>query len=449
MKSAQLTLYDIIGIFRRRKKLLVLPTLLTTILCGVGAFILPNKYESSTTILVQRDEILNPLISYEMAVTLASEDRLKTFNEIIYSRTTIEQLIDSLGIRPPHATEAQRQALVDAVQRNVSTERRGSDSFSISYIDTDPVRAQRAASLLTSFFIETTLRVEGQRNEQVVQFFEKKLEDLREKFEESQKQLVSTLGQSVNAMPEQTRAQYTQLESLEKQINDIDARISACRQARTALRYASDSLHSESGRQSLYDVSRMDVPFAADLKGLLSKYDDQLRRYTPRYPEVQKLEAQITDFLDRMSTASESEIEKLQPTRLELERRRADIVASIKQSSITQRVDEDKESDYGIYRKLYDEMKVKLEQAVTTRDLGRKGANQFIVIDPPLVPTQPSKPNRTNLILGGMGLGLFLGFLAVILRELIDTTVRVPRDVEVYQKPIIAFITDGEREGRN
>jgi capsular polysaccharide biosynthesis protein len=36
--------------------------------------------------------------------------------------------------------------------------------------------------------------------------------------------------------------------------------------------------------------------------------------------------------------------------------------------------------------------------------------------------------------------------VAVILKELLDTTVRSPRDVEVYQKPVIAFITDGQRQ---
>ncbi len=422
--------------------------MIVTVLCGIGAYMLANKYESSTTILVQRDEVLNPLVSFEMAVTLASEDRLRTFNEIIYSRTTVERLIDSLGIGATARSEAQRQLMVDAVQKNIETERRGSDSFRITYTDTDPVRAQRAAALLTQFFIETTLRVEGQRNEEAVQFFQKKLDDLRQKFEESQTKLVTTLGQSLNSMPEQTRTQYTQLQDIEKQINDLDAKMVVYRQALKAMRSAPDSLESQTGRQSLYDLSRMDVPFASDLKTMLTKYDEQLRRYTPRYPEVQKLGGQINDFVDHMLNATESELQKLQQSRQELERQRADIVSGIKQSSITQRVDEGKESDYDVYRKLYDEMKIKLEQAVTTRDLGRKGANQFIIIDPPLVPTQPSKPNRVQLVLGGFGLGLFLGFLSALFKEMLDTTIRTPRDIEVYQKPIIAFITDGDQQPR-
>lgn len=398
---------------------------------------------------MQRDEILNPLISFEMAVTLASEDRLRTFNEIIYSRTTLQRLIDSIGLAKKAVSEKDRQGLIEVVQKNITIERRGSDSFRISYLDTDPARAQLAASSLSNLFIETILHVEGQRNEQAVEFFEKKLEEIHQKFEVSQKQVVSLLQQHINTAPSENRAVYAQLETIEKDITEIDTRVKTYQQALIVLRTFPNTLHTESGKQSLYDLQRSELPYIQDLRLLLGRYDDYLRKYTPKYPEVEKLEKQIIDLLERMRNGVESELAKQQPLRLELEKRRAQLVDNIKQSSISARVDEDKESDYGIYRKLYDEMKVKLEQAKTSRDLGSKGANQFIIIDPPLVPSTPSKPNRFNIILSGFALGLFIGFLSVIIRELLDTTVRQPKDIEVYQKPVIAFITEGNEKRLN
>ncbi len=422
---------------------MIIPTVVVTLICGIGARLLPGKYESSTTILVQREEILNPLISYEMAVTMASEDRLRTFNEIIYSRATIQKMIDSLGMGANATTEEQRQALVDGVSHNITTERRGSDSFRITYIDTDPVRAQRAASLLSKLFINTILNVEGQRDERAVEFFEKKLEDLRAKFEASQKQVVARLGQRLGSMPTESKTAYGQVEALDKQVRDSDTKIKDYQDELAVLRTSTQNLHTEDGKKKLYDLTRSEVPFAADLKVLMLKYEDFLRRYTPRYPEVEKTEKQLIVLIERMKSGVESEIEREQTQRVDLERRRAQLLSDIRQTTISERVDEDQESDYGIYRKLYDEMKVKLEQARTTRDLGEKGASQFIIIDPAQVPTHPSKPNRMQLTLGGLGLGIFLGFLAVILKEMLDTTIRIPRDIEVYQKPVIAFITDG------
>lgn len=424
--------------------MVIIPVIVVTILCIIGAYILPNKYESSTTILVQRDEILNPLISYEIAVAMASDDRLKTFNEIIYSHTNIQRLIDSLGLDNGLKTEEQRQALVDAVGKNIGTERRGSDSFRISYLDTDPARSQRAVSLIANMFIEATIHVEGQRNEQAVQFFQRKLDELRQKYESSQKQFVSRLQEHINSTPEETRSVTAQIQNIEKQIDDLDAKEKMYRQESVTLQTIPSSLHTAAGKQDLYDLQRADLPFAADLKELLTKYDDFLRHYTPKYPEVQNLEKQILKVLDRMQKGIETELVKLEPRRKDLESRRAQLIDEIKQYSIDEHMDEDKESDYNIYRKLYDDMKIKLEQAVTARDLGSKGANQFIILDPPMIPSHPSKPNRVQIIIGGIFVGLFIGFITAILRELLDTTVRVPRDIEVYQKPVIAFITEGE-----
>ena len=138
----------------------------------------------------------------------------------------------------------------------------------------------------------------------------------------------------------------------------------------------------------------------------------------------------------------ETEISKQQSDLFSLQQKRGQSINDLKQSSVTQRVDQDKEADYGIYQKLYDEMKVKLEQARTARDLGKRAANQFVVIDPAQVPAEATKPNRTLLIAGGFGLGLFMGLLAAVGAELMDTRVRSPLDVEVYGKPIIAFIPE-------
>ena len=428
--------------------MVIIPVLTVTVLCVIGAFILPNRYESSTTILVQRDEILNPLISYEIAVAMASDDRLRTFNEIIYSRTNIQRLIDSLGLDTGLKTEEQRQALVDAVGKSIITERRGNDSFRISYLDTDPKRAQRAVSVVSNMFIDATLRVEGQRNEAAVQFFQGKLDELRQKYESSEKQFVSRLQEHPNSNPDETRGITGQIQNIDKQIDDLDTKEKMYRQETGVLQTLPATMHTTVGKQTLYDLQRTDLPFVSDLKDLLAKYDDLLRHYTPKYPEVQNIEKQILRVLDRMQKGVESELVKLGPRRKDLETHHAQLVEELKKYSIDEHMDEDKASDYNIYRKLYDDMKIKLEQAVAARDLGEKAQNQFIILDPPLFPTHPSKPNRVQIIFAGIFVGLFIGCITAILREMLDTTVRIPRDIEVYQKPVIAYITDGE-DNRN
>jgi len=437
-------MHEIRGVFRRRWKLLVFASLTMAILSVIGAYTLPRRYVSTTKILVQRDETLNPLVSFTMAVTLASEDRLRTFNEIIFSRRMSQVIIDSLRLGQDLKSQAERDALHKKVQGNIQIYRRGSDSFTISYADTDPIRAQRAAALIADYFIKTNTEVETRRNELTVQFFEKKLEDYRQKFLETQREFVSVLAQRVDSLPRHVQALYTQLEDINNTITNIDGRIRNYREALEALRQFPDSLHTETGKQTLFDLIRLDLPHAADLREPLLKYEDVGRRYTGKYPEVEALEEQILQFLTRMRLSIESEISKEQARRWELESKSSHVVDDIKRYSVVQKVDADKESNYDIYRRLYDEMKVKLEQARTTRDLGSTAANQYMILDPAIIPTEPTKPNRKLIIGGGVGLGLLLGVLSMIAAELLDTTVRSPVDLEKYRRPVIAFIPYAE-----
>jgi uncharacterized protein involved in exopolysaccharide biosynthesis len=447
-RTAQFTIDEVQAILRRRRSLFLLPLILVVGACTIGAFLLPRKYESSTTILVQRDEVLNPLVSFTMAVSMASEDRLRSLHEIIYSQSTIELLIDTLGLNRGTLSDTEHDELVKEIRKNVTTERKGGESFTLAYLDTDPRRAQAAVSFLTHHFTTTRLAVENQRNEYAVQFYERKLEELRVKFEGSQHQVIATMRQRMNEMPMGDRVLHSRVEGADEEIGGLDYTLNTFQRALASLRSFPEGFGTEQGRRDLLDLQRPELPFGADLRSLCIKYEEYARRYTPKYPEVQKLEGQILELVQRMKIAVESEIARLQTRRWELEKKRTENIQGLQQTSVAEKQDQDKLSNYSIYQGLYDEMKIKLEQARTTRDLARKATDQFIVIDPPRVPTEPSKPNRPLIILGGLGLGLFLGVLSAGLGELTDTRIRTPYDVEVYSRPIIAYLPDGQAEVR-
>ncbi len=147
------------------------------------------------------------------------------------------------------------------------------------------------------------------------------------------------MGQHFNAMPTESRMAYTQVENIDRQIHDLDLKIKNYQQQLDILKTFPHAMQTKKGKQELFDLQRQDIPFATDLRVLLTKYDDYLRRYTPEFPEVQKLEQQIIGHLDRMRNALEQEIDKEQPQLLDLEQHRADLVNNIKQSSITEKVD--------------------------------------------------------------------------------------------------------------
>ncbi|MFI5251246.1 MAG: GumC family protein [Bacteroidota bacterium] len=445
MRSAQVTAQEIKNVFRRRRKYFIFPTLVVVLVSICGAFLLPRKYESSTTIMAQRDEVLNPLVNYTMAVTMATEDRLRTFNEIVFSLSSIQTLVDSLKLDDNIKNEEDRQELIKKIQKNVETERPGETTFKITYIDTDPERAKQGVSILARHFIRTVLRVENQRNESAVQFFENKLAELQQKFQEEQQNIVTLMRDRVSQMPVENQTLWGDLETINKQEAAIDEQSKELKHGQSLIEQFSEDQPASKNTQILFELQRTDLPHVGDLRPMILKYDEFSRRYTSKYPEARKLSSQISEILLVMEGAIQEELTKQLKHRTELEVNRFQIVDNLKQSAAYQELDKDKKSNFDIARNLYDDMKIKLEQARTTRDLGRKGSEQFIIIDPPVVPTKPSKPNRLMIILGGLGLGLLVGVFSTGLAELLDPTIRNPHDIYVYKKRVVAFLPESPK----
>jgi uncharacterized protein involved in exopolysaccharide biosynthesis len=418
-----------------------IPWAIVTIISIAGAIFLPSRYESYTTLLVQCEEVLNPFMSFEAAMHGADEDKLSTFNEIIYSRLTIKALIDSIDRSGAQKGLEHTEDAIVHTQAKIRTERRGADAYRITFTDSDPTQAQRSVEFLANLFIETLRQIENRRNEFAVSFYENKLNEIREKFEEIQRKVVLDLQAHAQNTPVENTLRYTQMIETERRLGEIDTRLQNYERQLATLKSKQDFLHTEAGKKALYELQEVSGPLASNLRNLLTKHAEYSRKYTPKYPEMQRLEAEIMDLLEDITLAIEAEIPRLHSQRLELDKLMARILEELKQSNVTQRVSGD--TEYDIYKRLYDELTLKLEQAQAARDLGMKGSAHFLIIDPAARPDKPSKPNRPLIVMGGFAAGFLIGIFSMFFAELMDTTVRTPRDIEIYHKPVIALIASG------
>ncbi len=451
MRSAQVRLDEIRGAFIRRWKVIVFPFILVTGICVVAAFMLPRKYESSTTIFVRPDQTLNQITGFDLMN--AFEEQLRNSNQIINSRSFLRALADSLGAAKSVHTEIGMQTLLSQISSAIQTTRLGSDSFKIAFVDSDPARAKRAAEVIATMFVQAKIAIENKQNALTVQFYEKKVEEYREGFEATTQSLVSVMRQNVDQLPAETRSLYSRMDEIEKNISSLNMTIQSYQDALITLRTLPDLLknspeilRTEDGKQPLLALQRGDFPFASDLRTILAKYDDASRRYTDKYPEVLQLQQAIQNVLERMLNAIESERYKSLDQRSTLERRRAEIIEELKRANVSTRINQDKESNYDVNQKLYNEMKLKLENARLAEEVGSRGASQFVILDPAILPSFPTKPNRTMIVMGGAAFGLLLGIIAAIISELLDTTIRSIHQVEIYQKPVIALLPDARRQ---
>lgn len=441
MRNAQFTVDELTGVLRRRKLAVILPAVLVITISGLGAFLLPKQYESSTTILMQESQTLNPLLSYQLALEMQPQDKLGDFDEIVYSRPTIEDLMDSLGMQGIMSNPYLKDMEIAKISKAIQTSRKGSNSFTISYYDTLPARAQKAVRVLSELFIQTKLEVENRKNDFTVNFFKKKAVQLRDKLQNSQAKLVAALQRHINQLPEDDRTLYN---DINKYSNDIAALEQSLKNYHDALQIldtaAKTSANEHIDLTKLYLIPLLDVPYSKELQKAVTDYDQLSQKYTEDYPDVQVAREKVAQLVGLIENAIRSEEIRKQDQIVSLEKNRHDAISSVQMATVANSQDQDLQSNFDIYQKLYNEMEVKLEQAQTNRDLGLNSARDYVVIDPPQLPVKPAKPNKALIIGGGFGLAIFLGLLSAGLAEIFDTRVRTPRDIEIFEKPIIAYL---------
>ncbi|MEI7437537.1 MAG: Wzz/FepE/Etk N-terminal domain-containing protein, partial [bacterium] len=103
----------------RRKRMLLIPILCTPFLAVLLSYTVKPSYMSTTTIILGKAEILNPLVRYDTSVQMAEYDRLGLFQKIIYSRPLIEDVIRKLKLDRQLKNEAQLEWLVNDVRKSI------------------------------------------------------------------------------------------------------------------------------------------------------------------------------------------------------------------------------------------------------------------------------------------------------------------------------------------
>jgi uncharacterized protein involved in exopolysaccharide biosynthesis len=390
----------------------------------------------------QREEILNPLVSFQMAVTMGQSDRLSDIFQIIYSRRTMEALLDSLGVLPQNADRGTIDDLIEFTKKKIGVELKGGESFSISVADNDPVVAQRTVVMLAGIYIQTTLKAQMQENDDAVRFFEQKVEEYRKVWEGQQRELLSSQQGKLQTMPQGDMSLNTSLDRITEESSEVERILAQQERAKTLLQSYADNIDNPGtvSQIAAIDAQGGVMIYLNELKNLSLKYNSLLSRYTSRYPEVQTLRQQLTSLLNKSVEALKGEIEATKVRKRRLEKSKGEVLADMSSSLNLNELSAERRGNYVMSKEMYDNMRVKLEQAKVSRSLGERGASKYIILDPAQVPLKPTKPKKTPIIGGGIGLAFALGLAAAFLAEYLDPTIRRRTDIEVFRKPIVGYL---------
>lgn len=166
-----------------------------------------------------------------------------------------------------------------------------------------------------------------------------------------------------------------------------------------------------------HQTSGLGTALAARFLELEERRKELQRKFTEHHPEVKKLDQSILAIQARLAQVPAQEEELLRINR-EL--------------------------------KVLEETFVALSKGVEENRLAVESTISFVtLVSKALAPEGPYSPNKLHNLLGGISLGLILGFLAALLLENLDISITTLEEIEkVMEAPVLGIIPDFSSENR-
>ncbi len=463
------TLGDVTAIMKRRKWYFIVPAAALFLLSVILAFGWPPTYRSTSTILIEEQEIPREYVM--TTVSSYAEQRIQTINQRIMSTTRLTEIINRFNLYADLRDRWPMEEVIDKMRKkdikfelinaDVIDRRTGRPTaatiaFTVAYEGRDPRTVQQVANVLASLYLEENLKVRGQQTEGATKFMEDERKAVEEQLAEIDKQIAVFKQKHVNALPE--LAQYN-LQVIDRLDQDIDRLKNQLKELREKEHYLQTQLASIPPDASNPDKDR--------LRELRVKLVDLQSRFTNDYPDVKKTKIEIAELEKKLKAVGQNPTDnrpdnpayvtlsaQLASTRSEIDSVKRQINSfEAKRDEYYRRISRSPKVEES-YRALmaqrnnlqikYDDLTKKYMETKVASGLekGQMG-ERFTLIDAARLPEQPVFPNVPAFLLIGLVLGIGAGVGSAALKEFSDQSVRSAEALSgALSIPVLAVVPE-------
>ncbi|HWN44095.1 MAG TPA: GNVR domain-containing protein [Thermoanaerobaculia bacterium] len=445
------------AIWARRKWLGVVVFVLPLVAMVTGLMALPDLYESSALVLVERQQV--PEAFVRSTVTSQLEIRLHTISQEILSRSRLEALVTRLGLYPELRGQGSTEEATDRMRRDIRLELKSAEagkagattSFSLSYRGANPQTVAVVTNTLASFYIEENLKARERQAAGTSEFLRVQLADAKKRLDEQETKMGELQRRYQGELPQQLQGNLMNLEAMNQQLrynNDSQVRLSQ-RRDQLAEQLAQSKVSEGGGPEP--DEVRL-ARLKQELVTLRVKYTDLWPDIIRIKDEIERLEKDLAK--PKPKTAPKTEEVALTPqgyriqeqiqladTEMKLakqEERR--LKATIEQyqkrlENAPKREQEylDATRDYQSTKEHYHNLTKRFEEAQLAESMEqRQKGEQFRILDSAVPSGTPTAPRRARLLMMSLAASLALGAAAMVLAEVLDTSFHSTADLRAY-----------------
>jgi polysaccharide biosynthesis transport protein len=146
-ETNDITLERAFEVVTRRRWWVLVPTTVLALAAALVTFLLPKRYESEATILVEGQQVPERYVTSNTTSDL--REVLLIMTDAILSRTSLLQIIDQFGLYSNQRNRLSAEQLVDLMRSNITIQptqkgpdTKGLNAFAISFSADDPHAAQ-------------------------------------------------------------------------------------------------------------------------------------------------------------------------------------------------------------------------------------------------------------------------------------------------------------------
>jgi polysaccharide biosynthesis transport protein len=314
----------------------------------------------------------------------------------------------------------------------------------ISFDSASPGWAQRIANGVADSYVSSNLERRYGATAHARQFLQERIEELKLKLEESEKALVAYAGEKelISEGSKQSLAD-SDLAALNGALQKVVAERINAQQLWEQANSGNDL-----GLPQILDDKSIQM-LRQQRAALMADYQNKLSVFTPAYPDMRKLKAQI-DEVDKEIKSGVDIVKHSLKARYEAALQEETLLKKkmdeTKQGVLSTR---DKEIQYNILKREADTNRTLYEGLLQQyKDAGVAGAvstNNVAVIDRAQLPGGPYKPDLKKTLMTWLVLALGGAGLAIIILEILDDTFKSPEDIEEQLGlPVLGMIPDSD-----
>jgi len=314
-------------------------------------------------------------------------------------------------------------------------------AFRLGFEHSQPEIANKVANELVTLFLDENIKQRPERASETTEFLTQEADKLRIELETLENRLADFKQTHSNALPEHQELRMNMLTRAETELKEVDRDYKAAREEvrfnELELSAANAGLATKPGAAG----AAADKP--QDLGSLKAEYARLMSLYTEAHPDVRAVKRKIA-ALEAQGTsgaalpasmdvakaqariaASDMRIKSLADQKQEILRKISTYEAQILETPQVERGMVTLMRDHENAQKKYEEIRTKQMSAKISESLEQENkAERFVLLESPLMPEKPIKPNRKKVVAMGLVLAPVGAGALVMLLELINPRVR-------------------------